>query len=125
MTQTTINNPTTPINNSKTLIDVIGDFLGNTISIYAKETFLGTPIIQRAKAFPSPLQRNIVNQYFISLLLSWRSKNEVPVFNMLSMLCNDGDDENWMRIFGTIVLPFLRDNSILGSPLIHKEITTC
>lgn len=98
-------------------IQAISGILEKTISPSAKDQFLNNEVIKLSNKLPSSLQRVVINRYFQTTLLQWRARGTVPVYPIIPMLCDDGDDENWLSLFVQFVIPFLRENSIMGIPV--------
>lgn len=102
------------------LIMSIGDILERSISKSAGDSFKNDPFISVAINMPSNIQRIIINKYFHSLLFKWRAHSSTPVYHIIPMLCDDGDDENWAKLFVQFVVPFLRENCVMGLPVQYQ-----
>lgn len=98
-------------------VQTVGGILEKTISPSAKDLFVNDEVMKHAHKLPTSLQRIVINRYFQTLLLQWRASGLVPVYSILPMLCDDGDDDNWLNLFVQFVIPFLRENCILGMPV--------
>lgn len=99
------------------LLKFVGDMLEKSISKSASDEFLNDPFVKVSYNMPTSIQRIIINRYFHTLLFKWRSSSSTPIFHIIPMLCDDGDDDNWAKLFVQFVLPFLRENYVMGLPI--------
>lgn len=98
----------------KDLISVVDEILDKRVSHALRERFVNDPSIVEAKDKPAQYQRVFINRFFINELLSYRSRNETPVYGVIMFLHNDGTINDWAWSFSNYVFPFLRDNFSTG-----------
>lgn len=110
-----------PYSNTQTqntsLTYAVGEILEEKVSKEAKDLFINNDLIKSISTYPNPIQREIINRHFYALLLNWRSKHNKPVFELFPSLCRDGDIRSWFNLFVCDVIPFIRENGVLSTPL--------
>lgn len=104
------------------LIDSIGKML-ETIGLIERNKYLNSPIIIDSRGKDVLYQRIMINRYFINELLKWRAGNEVAVNEVIACLFNDGDLDDWLRVFASTVLPFIKNNNVLGVSNVTKSVS--
>ena len=97
------------------LVSIVQANLKDSISEVASNIFINDPIVKDSIGKPTVYQRVLLNRYFTNLLLIYRTISDVPVHNTTIMLVNDGLTEDWIKLFNTIVLPFLKDNQVFNA----------
>lgn len=96
------------------LISVVEDILSKKVSLAMRDKFMNDPSIVEAMDHPALYQRVFINKFFIKELLSYRARNNVPVYDIITYLHNDGTINDWAISFSNYVFPFLRDNFSTG-----------
>lgn len=81
-----------------------------------KETmiFLADPLVSSVAGIIPTSQRVNVNRYFMNLLMLFRSKVTVNVVDVSQYLVNDGDIEDWFKLFSEFVLPFIKVHKVFN-----------
>lgn len=95
------------------LVDSIANMIA-TIGLVERNKYLSSPVIMDSRGKDVFYQRIMINRYFINELLKWRAGNNVSVNEMIACLFNDGDLDDWIRVFASTVLPFIKQNNVLG-----------
>lgn len=95
------------------LVDIVGRFLNDFVSEEAKNNFLSDININTVKLATAGVQRVSINRYFTTKFLVFKARTGVPVMDMLLYLINDGDTEDWVELFRTFVLPFIKQHNVL------------
>ena len=96
------------------MVGMIDLILKEMIHEVAAQTFINDPMIKDIKDLSSASQRVIVNRYFISLFLRYRFLSGKNVEMQILSLVNDGYIEDWFKLFKLYIVPFIKDNKILG-----------
>lgn len=100
--------------NDVDMVGMIDLILKEMIHEVAAHTFINDPMIKNIKDLSSASQRVIVNRYFISLFLRYRFFSGKNVEMQILSLVNDGYIEDWFKLFKLYIVPFIKDNKILG-----------
>lgn len=107
-------------NNKLELIDFIRLNLNSVFGEKYGDVFYNSPIISGAKGKDDGFQRVMINRFFNQLLMTYRARVNTPVHNTCYMLVDDGTTEDWLQIFNTMVIPFLKENLVFN--IVYKEI---
>lgn len=101
-------------NNKMELIDFIRLNLNGIFGNKYGDIFYNSPFISGSKGKGDGFQRVMINRFFNHLLLTYRARVDNPVHNVTYMLVDDGTTEDWLQIFNTTVIPFLKDNMVFN-----------
>ena len=94
------------------LVYIVSQNLKDSIGENVANIFLNDEIVDSAKGKSTTFQRVMLNRYFYNLLLTYRAYVNNPVHNATYMLVNDGETEDWIKLFNIFVLPFIKDNYV-------------
>lgn len=81
----------------------------------AADLFLSDPMIQAVADKTSGVQRVMINRYFTTLLLIFRSNNDVDITDVIYYLVADGYIEDWFTLFRSYIIPFLKAKNVYGT----------
>jgi len=87
----------------------------NIAKLYSKEqaeSFVSNKNLMGCETYNDNVQRGLINRVIINKLLVFRAHHKVRVTDVIYCLPPDGDNESWMTVFKTVILPFLKDNKI-------------
>ena len=96
------------------LVYITSEHLKVSVSASVSKRFLADSMIADVADSNSMAQRVIINRYFTKAFLSFRANNDVNITDMLVLLVNDGDYEDWFKIFRLVIAPFIKEHSVLG-----------
>ena len=100
--------------NDVDMVGMVGLILKDMVHEIAAHTFINDPMISNVKDLSSASQRVIINRYFINLFLKYRFTSGNNVELQILSLVNDGFIEDWFKLFKLYIIPFIKDNKILG-----------
>ena len=58
------------------------------------------------------MQRTVINNFFVNLLYQFRSISDVCTLHVLPYLTIQGRSEDWIMLFKSFVLPFLKQHQV-------------
>lgn len=94
------------------LVGAVIEHLRESIGTEAAVHFGTNTIIDDVIDKNQDVQRFIINRYFNNLLLTFRDKVDVSIVETSMMLVNDGDSSDWISLFSSYVLPFLKEHNV-------------
>ena len=101
--------------------DIVSNLLLENIGAYAQQHFLNDSAIAtlKDKDFTMTvdefvLQRVTINDYFVNVLMIFRSRSSVEVLGVLSYLSLEGKVEDWLNLFLKYVIVFFKEHDIYG-----------
>lgn len=115
LNQQTIAMYATPMSSNE--IDMVyhtGVILKDMVHENASNIFLTHPYIVTVNGLTSGSQRVMINRFFVELLLKYRATSNTSVELYLSYLISDGEIEDWFKLFKEIIIPFIKENKLLG-----------
>lgn len=103
------------------LVNLIYMHLNSHINADVANLFINDVSITTIKDSPSYVQRIILNKYFRDILLMYCGVTKKSVNNTLILLVNDGEVEDWMKLFLQYVFPFIHQNFVFETLFFPKE----
>ena len=101
--------------------DIVSNLLLENIGVHAQQHFLNDRAIAtlKDKDFTMTvdefvLQRVTINDYFVNVLMVFRSRSSVEVLGVLSYLSLEGKVEDWLNLFLRYVIVFFKEHDIYG-----------
>ena len=101
--------------------DIVSNLLLENIGVHAQQHFLNDSAIAtlKDKDFTMTvdefvLQRVTINDYFVNVLMVFRSRSSVEVLGVLSYLSLEGKVEDWLNLFLKYVIVFFKEHDIYG-----------
>lgn len=101
--------------------DIVSNLLLENIGVHAQQHFLNDRAIAtlKDKDFTMTvdefvLQRVTINDYFVNVLMVFRSRSSVEVLGVLSYLSLEGKVEDWLNLFLKYVIVFFKEHDIYG-----------
>ena len=101
--------------------DIVSNVLLENIGVHAQQHFLNDSAIAtlKDKDFTMTvdefvLQRVTINDYFVNVLMVFRSRSSVEVLGVLSYLSLEGKVEDWLNLFLKYVIVFFKEHDIYG-----------
>ena len=101
--------------------DIVSNLLLENIGVHAQQHFLNDSAIAtlKDKDFTMTvdefvLQRVTINDYFVNVLMVFRSRSSVEVLSVLSYLSLEGKVEDWLNLFLKYVIVFFKEHDIYG-----------
>ena len=97
------------------LIEVIASYIDHYGYEIGLHVYVNDSGIKSVALSTPPVQRIMINRYFVYQFMIYRSLTGNNVSNVLPFLANDGDTEDWLTIMREVVIPFVKENNILGT----------
>ena len=101
--------------------DIVSNLLLENIGVHAQQHFLNDSAIAtlKDKDFTMTvdefvLQRVTINDYFVNVLMVFRSRSSIEVLGVLSYLSLEGKVEDWLNLFLKYVIVFFKEHDIYG-----------
>ena len=101
--------------------DIVSNLLLENIGMHAQQHFLNDSAIATLKdedftmtVDEFVLQRVTINDYFVNVLMVFRSRSSVEVLGVLSYLSLEGKVEDWLNLFLKYVIVFFKEHDIYG-----------
>jgi len=96
------------------LVYTIEEMLKSSVSKEAAATFSNNESIKAIRSKDHKVQVIIINKWFSELFLIARSLNSnLRVDDVLFALVNGEAVSDWVKLYGAIIVPFIKKNSIL------------
>ena len=101
--------------------DIVSNLLLENIGVHAQQHFLNDSAIAtlKDKDFTMTvdefvLQRVTINDYFVNVLMIFRSRSSVEILGVLAYLSLEGKVEDWLNLFLKYVIVFFKEHDIYG-----------
>ena len=101
--------------------DIVSNLLVENIGVHAQHHFLNDSAIAtlKDKDFKMTvdefvLQRVTINDYFVNVLMIFRSRSSVEILGVLAYLSLEGKIEDWLNLFLKYVIVFFKEHDIYG-----------
>ena len=101
--------------------DIVSNLLLENIGVHAQQHFLNDSAIAtlKDKDFTMTvdefvLQRVTINDYFVNVLMIFRSRSSVEILGVLAYLSLEGKIEDWLNLFLKYVIVFFKEHDIYG-----------
>lgn len=101
--------------------DIVSNLLLENIGVHAQQHFLNDSAIAtlKDKDFTMTvdefvLQRVTINDYFVNVLMMFRSRSSVEILGVLAYLSLEGKIEDWLNLFLKYVIVFFKEHDIYG-----------
>ena len=101
--------------------DIVSNLLLENIGAHAQQHFLNDSAIAtlKDKDFTMTvdefvLQRVTINDYFVNVLMIFRSRSSVEILGVLAYLSLEGKIEDWLNLFLKYVIVFFKEHDIYG-----------
>lgn len=101
--------------------DIVSNLLLENIGAHAQKHFLNDSSIStlKDKDFTMTvdefvLQRVTINDYFVNVLMVFRSRSSIEILGVLSYLSLEGKIEDWLNLFLKYVIVFFKEHDIYG-----------
>ena len=95
------------------MVALTSAYLEKGVNPAAAAYFCNSPMIKNVAKLNPNTQRLVINRFFRDALFRFRSIREIPVVNALPWLVDEGTHVDWMTLFTTYVLPFLKTHAVL------------
>ena len=96
--------------------DIVSNLLLENIGVHAQQHFLNDSAIAtlKDKDFTMTvdefvLQRVTINDYFVNVLMIFRSRSSVEILGVLAYLSLEGKIEDWLNLFLKYVIVFFKE----------------
>lgn len=103
------------------LYTMVAVHLERNVSAFASSLFKTEPSIALIQYEPSIKQRFIINRYFYQLLLIFRAKCDVEVYNEIAMLLPEMNSTDWFKLFVNFIAPFLKNNDVYSKLYVLQD----
>ena len=101
--------------------DIVSNLLLENIGVHAQQHFLNDSAIAtlKDKDFTMTvdefvLQRVTINDYFVNVLMIFRSRSSIEILGVLAYLSLEGKIEDWLNLFLKYVIVFFKEHDIYG-----------
>ena len=101
--------------------DIVSNLLLENIGVHAQQHFLNDSAIATLKdedftmtVDEFVLQRVTINDYFVNVLMVFRSRSSIEILGVLAYLSLEGKIEDWLNLFLKYVIVFFKEHDIYG-----------